>query len=115
MKKLAIALFFVLTTIISAQSTKQMTASYYHQKFVGRKTASGEVYNSDSLTTAHRTLPMGTRLMLINETTQDTVIVRVNDRGPYAKKYKLDVSLAAAKKLGMLRKGSAKLTVIILP
>lgn len=92
-----------------------MNATYYHQKFSGRKTASGEYYNPDSMTTAHRTLPFGTRLKLINEITHDTVVVRVNDRGPYVKKHQLDVSYSAARALQLIRKGSAKLSVIILP
>lgn len=78
-------------------------ASYYHSKFEGRKTASGEVFRNDSLTAAHRTLPFGTLVKVCNTTDSACVIVRINDRGPYSKKFTIDLSRAAARQIGLTR------------
>jgi rare lipoprotein A len=88
-------------------------ASYYHHRFEGRKTAFGEVYRNADLTAAHRTLPYNTMLEVTNPSTNKSVIVRVNDRGPYSRSRLLDVSKGAAKELDMVRAGLAKVTVRI--
>ncbi|WP_029519824.1 septal ring lytic transglycosylase RlpA family protein [Persephonella sp. IF05-L8] len=80
-------------------------ASYYGKKFHGRKTASGERYNMYKYTAAHKYLPFGTILLVKNLKNGRTVKVRINDRGPFVKGRVLDLSYAAAKKLGMLRAG----------
>jgi rare lipoprotein A len=80
-------------------------ASYYHKKFHGRKTSSGEFFNNLAYTCAHRTLPFGTMLEVENPISHKWVIVRVNDRGPYAKNRVLDLSYQAAKEVGMVQKG----------
>ncbi len=90
-------------------------ASYYSKRFHGRKTASGERFDRFALTCAHRTLPFGTILKVTNPSTQKSVIVRVNDRGPFKKNRKLDLSYAAAREIGMLRKGVMRVTMEILP
>lgn len=94
---------------------KRVVASWYGGKFHWRKTASGEVFNKNELTAAHKTLPFGTKVLLVNEEAQDSVIVEVNDRWPYVKGRELDVSEGAAKKLGNLRAaGHKKLLMQIL-
>lgn len=79
--------------------------TYYAKRHKGRRTASGERYDPTELTMAHRTLPIGTRVRVTNLRNQRSVVVRVNDRGPYARGYVADLSLAAARQLGMLRAG----------
>jgi rare lipoprotein A len=85
--------------------TEKMVATFYSHCFNGRKTASGERYNVDELTCAHRTLPFNTLLQVSNPQNDSTVVVRVNDRGPFTRGRHLDLSYAAAKQLGMLRAG----------
>ena len=88
--------------------------AYYGRKFAGRKTASGERFNPNALTMAHKTLPFGTRVKVTNLKTGKSVVVRVNDRGPVTPDRIGDVSQAAAAKLRMLRSGvvDAKLEVV---
>ena len=80
-------------------------ASYYGGKFHGRKTASGEIYHKDSLTAAHKILPFGTVLKVTNLKRNTSVIVRVTDRLPMSSKRQIDLSVAAARELEMLRDG----------
>ena len=89
----------------------QMTTSWYGEKFAGRQTANGEIFDPNLLTAAHKTLPFGTRLELTNPETKQSVVVRVNDRGPFIKGRHLDVSRAAAEALGFKDNGVAKLRV----
>jgi len=81
----------------SAVSTMATTgvASYYHNKFNGRKTASGEVFSNNKLTAAHRTYPFGTYLKVTNVANGKSVVVKVNDRGPFTKEKELDLSRKA--------------------
>ena len=81
----------------SAVSTMATTgvASYYHNKFNGRKTASGEVFSNNKLTAAHRTYPLGTYLKVTNVANGKSVVVKVNDRGPFTKGKELDLSRKA--------------------
>ncbi|MEO0457206.1 MAG: septal ring lytic transglycosylase RlpA family protein [Cyanobacteria bacterium P01_A01_bin.114] len=81
------------------------TASWYGPYFHGRLTATGETFNQHDLTVAHKTLPFGTRLKVRNRQNGRTVVVRVNDRGPYIGKRSLDLSKAAAQCLGSEKKG----------
>src|SRR5215210_8845371 len=77
-------------------------ASYYHSKFQGRITASGELYDQDKLTAAHNRLPLGTRIKVTNLRNKRTVIVKVNDRLHHRNKRLVDLSRAAATKLGYI-------------
>ena len=86
---------------------KKVKASFYHKKFEGRLTSSGTRYRSDSLTSAHRTLPFGTRLKVINPENNSFVIVKVTDRGPFTRGRDIDLSYAAADRLGIINKGVA--------
>ncbi len=91
-------------------------ASYYADKFKGRHTSSGEPYSPDSLTCAHRTYPFGTHLLVSWPAHGSSVIVRVNDRGPFGKGRVVDLSKAAAQQLGMLLAGVAEVEVqVVIP
>ena len=83
-------------------------SSYYADKFHGRKTANGEIFNMYKLTCAHKTLPFGTRLRVTNLSNDKVVVVTVNDRGPYAHGRILDLSKAAAEKIDLIKTGTAK-------
>jgi len=89
-------------------------ASYYGNELAGNRTASGERFNPNGLTAAHRSLPLGTKLRVTNLSNGEDVIVRVNDRGPFAKSRLIDLSLGAARDIGMVRTGTARVTVEIL-
>lgn len=95
----------------AAQDVKQGKASYYGNQFHGRRTSSGEKYHRDSLTCAHRTLPFGTLLKVRNTANDREVIVKVTDRGPYAGGRIVDLSLAAAREIGMVGSGVARVEV----
>ena len=89
-------------------------ASYYAHKFHGRKTASGERYDENKQTAAHRTLPFGTLVRVTNLANDRSVEVWINDRGPWVKGRIIDVSFAAAKQLGLIGPGTAKVRVRVL-
>jgi rare lipoprotein A len=89
-----------------AISTLEGEASYYSDRLAGHKTASGERYRPEALTAAHRSLPLGTVLRVTRRDGKRTVVVRVNDRGPFAGERRiLDLSRAAFERLGKLRAG----------
>ncbi len=98
-------------TPLKAQMLQQGKASYYAQKFIGQKTASGETLHKDSLTCAHRTYPFGTLLKVYNPANNRSVTVRVTDRGPFVRGRIIDLSWRAAKELDILSKGVAMVTV----
>ncbi|WP_052600637.1 septal ring lytic transglycosylase RlpA family protein [Microvirga lotononidis] len=76
-------------------------ASWYGPGFHGRRTASGETFNTNDLTAAHRTLPFGTKVRVVNKKTGRSVVVRINDRGPYAHGRVIDLSKASAQAIGL--------------
>ncbi|RYY23329.1 MAG: septal ring lytic transglycosylase RlpA family protein [Sphingomonadales bacterium] len=81
-------------------------ASYYADRFTGKRTASGEAYDPEAFTAAHRTLPFGTRVRVTDMASGRSVIVRVNDRGPWGRGERLiDLSRAAARELDLIRRG----------
>ena len=86
-------------------------ASWYGEKFHGRRTANGETYNMNDLTAAHPTLPLPTHVRVTNLANGKSLVLRVNDRGPFAKGRIIDVSKQAAKKLGFYNQGTAKVRV----
>ena len=86
-------------------------ASMYSAHFVGRTTASGEVFDSRGLTAAHRNLPFGTRLVVTNKRNGRSVIVTINDRGPHRRGRIIDLSPAAAQQLGMKNAGLAPVEI----
>jgi rare lipoprotein A len=92
----------------------QGKVAHYGAKFNGRKTASGEVFNSSAMTMAHKTLPFGTRVKVTNVANGKSVVVRVNDRGPSTPDRVGDLTTGAARKIGMTKAGvvEAKLEVV---
>ncbi len=104
-------LYIFNSTLLNAQGVQKGKASYYAKKFSGRQTASGERLHHDSLTCAHRTYPFGTLLKVTNPANGKEVIVRVTDRGPYVKGRIIDLSVRAARELGIIAQGIAPVTV----
>lgn len=98
----------------SAAKVEKGKASYYADKFHGRATASGQKYDKRKMTAAHKTLPFGTVVRVTNTATGKSVDVTVNDRGPFAKGRIVDVSRAAAEKLGMIQAGVIDCTLKII-
>ena len=88
------------------------SASYYASKFNGRRTASGERFDNSDLTAAHRSLPFGSRVLVTNLANQRSVVVRINDRGPHIGGRVIDLSRAAAARIGLLRSGVAPLVLL---
>ena len=86
-------------------------ASWYGKKFHGRKTASGERFNMFAMTGAHRSLPFATYVRVTNLKNKKTVIIKINDRGPFSKHRLIDVSYAAAVKLGFTAAGTARVKI----
>ena len=89
-------------------------ASFYSTKFNGRRTASGEKFNSSALTAAHLSLPFGSLVKVTNMRNGKTVVVRINDRGPHVKGRIIDLSKAAATKIGIGRAGTARVRLEVL-
>ncbi|HNG21289.1 MAG TPA: septal ring lytic transglycosylase RlpA family protein [Candidatus Obscuribacter sp.] len=90
-------------------------ASWYGGKFHGRRTSNGDVFDQDGFTAAHRTLPFGTKLLVMNRRTGDSCVVEVNDRGPFCGERVIDLSRGAANKLNMLSSGVATVDCMVLP
>lgn len=89
-------------------------ASSYGNGFNGRKTANGEIYNQNTYTAAHKKLPFGTRVLVKNLRNGREVVVRINNRGPYVRGRIIDVSMKAARDLGMLKAGIVPVEVTVL-
>jgi rare lipoprotein A len=89
-------------------------ASWYGGKFNGRKCSDGTVYDDQLMTAAHRSLPFGTKLLVLNRKTGDSCVVKVNDRGPFVDGRVIDLSKAAAKKLNMIGSGVATVDCLVL-
>ena len=98
----------------SYETIAQGEASYYGNELAGNRTASGERFNPHGLTAAHRSLPLGTRLRVTNLSNGLSTIVRINDRGPFVGNRIIDVSLGAAREIGMVRSGKARVKLEIL-
>ncbi len=115
--KSAIRMLFYLAVFTALLNTavaaEEGMASYYADSLHGNPTASGEPYDKDALTAAHRTLDFGTRVKVTNLANGKSVTVVINDRGPHVKSRVIDVSGAAAGKLGMLDSGTAKVRLEI--
>ncbi len=105
------------TNFKNSEMVQVGVASFYGAEFHGRPTSSGEIYDMNSLTAAHPTLPLGTLVKVTNLANNKSVIVKVNDRGPFKKNRIIDVSYEAAKQLGFLNEGTAlvKIEVVKYP
>lgn len=109
-RKIALALIAA-PLILAATGDKHLgtgEASYYGREFKGSRTASGEKFDPEALTAAHRTVAFGSRVRVTNLSNNKNVIVRINDRGPWKTRRIIDVSHAAARQIGMHRSGVAK-------
>jgi rare lipoprotein A len=105
------SLFTLHFSFLRAQGVQTGIASYYAKRATGSRTASGDRLHHDSLTCAHRTYPFGTLLKVTNPANSRVVIVRVNDRGPFVRGRIIDLSWGAARELGILAQGVARVTV----
>ena len=88
-------------------------ASYYADRFAGKRTASGEAYDPSDFTAAHRSLPFGTRVRVTNAASGRSVVVRINDRGPWDKSRLIDISRAAASEIGLVRRGRGTVSLAL--
>jgi rare lipoprotein A len=96
-----------------ALGAEEGLASWYAGKFQGRKTASGEIFDTNQMTAAHKTLPFGTTVRVRNEENGRDVVVRINDRGPFVEGRIIDLSRAAAEAIAMTGSGVARVSVEI--
>lgn len=106
--------FLLLSETFFGQITEIGKASFYADKFDGRVTASGEIFDQNELTAAHRTLPFGAKVKVTNLDNQKSVIVKINDRGPFVNDRVIDLSKSAARQLDFIKKGVAKVKVEVL-
>ena len=109
--KIVLTTLTLLISFTALAQTERGKASYYSKSWSGRKTANGERLHHDSLTCAHKTYPFGTLLKVTNPANGLSVIVKVTDRGPYVKGRVVDLSVRAAKELGILAQGIAPVIV----
>lgn len=125
MKRVLFLLFFFIAVLNLSCATPSPTrypkaysqkglASWYGEDFHGRPTASGEIYNMYDLTAAHRTLPLGSHVRVKNLENDKEVDVKINDRGPFVRGRIIDLSYAAAKEIGIIGPGTAKVMVEVL-
>ena len=123
LKPLLFAVLFLLAGCASGQQsatrsgpgfTEYGQASYYADKYQNRKTASGEIYQHKLKTAAHKKLPFGSKVKVTNLANQKSVVVIINDRGPFTGNRIIDISYAAADRIGMIRKGVVKVRLEIL-
>ena len=99
---------------LSAFEAETGTASWYGPGFHGRRTANGEVFDKEAMTAAHRTLPFGTLVRVLNLDNGREAVLRINDRGPFVRGRILDVSEAGARALGMVESGTARIRIEVL-
>jgi len=114
MKKIVFSIVFALFTTVAFTQTQSGKASFYADKFEGRPTASGEKYKHNKLTAAHKSLPFGTQVRVTNTLNNQSVDVIINDRGPYVDGRVIDVSKAAAEKLGFINQGLTEVIIDVL-
>lgn len=108
--KINILLLLILAGMLSSCAKviiQQGNASYYADKFIGRRTASGEIFRQHRRTAASKTIPLGTKVKVTNLDNGKSVKVRINDRGPYIQGRIIDLTRKAARKIGMLQQGVA--------
>jgi rare lipoprotein A len=121
MKLLSAALAVTLLAFLSPPSfaahpgqVQTGIASYYHDSLHGNRTASGQIYDKNKLSAAHKTLPLGSRVRVTDKRTGKSVVVHVNDRGPFIKGRIIDLSRRAATELGIIRRGVTPVKVEVL-
>ena len=114
MRRLLPVVLLVLSTSLWADPDMEGLASWYGGKFHGRLTSSGEVFDTNTLTAAHRSLPFGTLVKVTNLDNGLSAVVRINDRGPFVEGRIIDLSRAAADEIGMLGQGVARVSLEIM-
>jgi rare lipoprotein A len=122
MHRSSLALVFLCLALVPLAATARLApgdvqrgiASYYHDSLHGRETASGVPYNKSAMTAAHKSLPLGTKVRVTDATNGKSIVVKINDRGPFIKGRIIDLSRRAARELGMERRGVARVRVEIL-
>lgn len=102
------------TPLASESAMGTGEASYYGSELAGSRTATGEVFDPNQLTAAHRTLPLGSRVRVTNDRNGESVVVRINDRGPYHGNRVIDLSAAAARAIGLIRSGTGRVNLALL-
>jgi rare lipoprotein A len=102
------------STILAQTANKGGRASWYGPGFHGKRTANGERFNQNDLTAAHRHLPFGTKVKVTNVHNGRSVVVRINDRGPFSRGRVIDLSKAAARLIGVFQSGSAPVLLEVL-
>ena len=100
--------------VVAGEKTTVGNASWYGGQFHGKRTANGERFNMDGLTAAHRSLPFGSRVRVTNPATNDSVVVRINDRGPFVGNRVIDLSRGAAKAVRIISAGVAQVRLEVL-
>ncbi|HEX7366382.1 MAG TPA: septal ring lytic transglycosylase RlpA family protein [Pelobium sp.] len=105
MYKIVLIIFTITLVSCAPKITQSGKASYYADKFNGRKTASGEKFRNSKLTAAHKTLPFGTKVKVTNLRNGQSVKVTINDRGPFVAGRIIDLSKKAARKIGITKEG----------
>ncbi|WP_224484757.1 septal ring lytic transglycosylase RlpA family protein [Robertkochia aurantiaca] len=98
---------------MNLQYVEEGMASYYSDSLAGNPTASGEIYDPEKMTAAHPSLDFGTEVEVTNLSNNRSVVVRINDRGPYVKNRIIDLSKAAARELGIIDKGVARVHLLV--
>ena len=117
MKKILISLMILFTTISEVNSTPRVEytkASYYADRFHGRTTSDGSILDNSRFTAAHRRLPFGSRVLVVNLHNNQGVIVTINDRGPFIDGRGIDLTLAAANAIGMIDNGIVRIRLTVL-
>lgn len=94
--------------------TLEGIASYYANDFHGKQTSNGEIFDMNALTAAHRTFPFGTKVRVTNLENNKTVVVRINDRGPFKEERMMDLSMGAAKEIDLIHTGTARVRLEVL-
>jgi len=94
--------------------TQKGMASYYHDSLQGNRTASGDVYKKGILSAAHKSLPLGTKVRVTKLSNGKSIVLKINDRGPFVKGRIIDLSRRAARELGMIQSGLAKVEIEVL-
>lgn len=111
MRKVALLMMFVTVSMVgnvAARTGEEGIASFYSDRFEGKRTASGEIYRQDGLTAAHNKLPHGTKVKVRNVENGKSVVVTINDRMPASSRVVIDVSRRAAERLGFVKAGRAR-------
>lgn len=110
-KQILFSLFVISLFSSCGYTTRKGLASYYADSYEGKTTANGEIYRQGKITAAHKTLPFGTKVEVTNLSNNKSVVVRINDRGPFIRGRIIDLTKAAAREIDMVGAGVAKVKI----